>query len=317
MIAKQSHVIAKGDALKQSGLLLAMAGAIAFSGKAIIVKLSYLHGVDAVTVIMLRMLFALPLFIAIAWWASRQAHAQANPLSPRDMAAIMGLGFLGYYLASFLDFLGLQFITASLERLIIYLNPTLVMLLSALIYKHRLHRMRLWAMAISYGGVLLVFAHEVSLAGAGVVKGSALVLASAISYALYLMFSGQMVQRIGAMRLVGLASSVACVLAIAQFVVLRPISSMAVPEEVLYLALLNATACTVAPVLLIMLAIERIGASLTAQVGMIGPMSTVSLGVLVLGEPLNAWIGLGTLLVLGGVYMASKHGDGNGLRATR
>ena len=317
MIAKQSHVIAKGDALKQSGLLLAMAGAIAFSGKAIIVKLSYLHGVDAVTVIMLRMLFALPLFIAIAWWASRQAHAQANPLSPRDMAAIMGLGFLGYYLASFLDFLGLQTITASLERLIIYLNPTLVLLLSALIYKHRLPRMRLWAMALSYAGVLLVFAHEVSLAGAGVVKGSALVLASAISYALYLMFSGQMVQRIGAMRLVGLASSVACVLAIAQFVVLRPISSMAVPEEVLYLALLNATACTVAPVLLIMLAIERIGASLTAQVGMVGPMATVGMGVWVLGEPLNVWIGLGTLLVLAGVYLASQHGDGNGLRATR
>ncbi len=291
-----------------------MAGAIAFSGKAIIVKLSYLYGVDAVTVIMYRMLFALPLFIAISWWASRRAHAQANPLSRRDVWAIMGLGCLGYYLASYLDFLGLQTITAGLERLIIYLNPTLVMLLSALIYKHRLHRTRVWALAISYCGVLLVFAHEVSFAGEGVVGGSLLVLASAVSYALYLMFSGQMVQRIGAMRLVGLASSVACVLAIGQFFLLRPLSSMAVPEEVLYLAMLNATACTVAPVLLIMLAIERIGASLTAQIGMVGPMSTVSMGVLVLGEPLNAWIGVGTLLVLGGVYLVSQHGDGNGLR---
>ncbi len=267
------------------GLALAMAGAIAFSGKAIIVKLSYRHGVDAVTVIMYRMLFALPMFMVISWWASQRAHAKAHPLSRRDVLAIMGLGFLGYYLASFLDFLGLQTISAGLERLIIYLNPTLVMLLSALIYKHRLHRMRVWAMAISY--------------------------------ALYLMFSGQMVQRIGALRLVGLASSVACVLAIGQFFLLRPLSSMAVPDEVLYLALLNATACTVAPVLLIMLAIERIGASLTAQIGMVGPMSTVSLGVLVLGEPLNAWIGLGTLLVLGGVYLASKHGEGNGLRDQR
>lgn len=291
-----------------------MAGAIAFSGKAIIVKLSYRYGVDAVTVIMYRMLFSLPLFLAVAWWASKRAHALANPLSRQDIWAIMGLGFLGYYLASFLDFLGLQTITASLERLIIYLNPTLVMLLSALIYKHRLPRMRLWAMAVSYGGVLLVFAHEVSFAGEGVVRGSALVLASAISYALYLMFSGQMVQRVGAMRLVGLASSVACVLAIAQFVLLRPLAHAVVPVEVLYLAMLNATACTVAPVLLIMLAIERIGASLTAQAGMVGPMATVSMGVWVLGEPLNAWIGLGTLLVLGGVYMASTHGDGNGLR---
>ena len=287
---------------------------MAFSGKAIIVKLSYRYGVDAVTVIMYRMLFSLPLFLAVWWWASRQAHAKAHPLHKRDWLAIAGLGFLGYYLASFLDFLGLQTITAGLERLIIYLNPTLVMLLSALIYKHRLPRMRVWAMVVSYSGVLLVFAHEVSFAGEGVVRGSVLVLASAISYALYLMYSGQMVQRIGALRLVGLASSVACVLAIAQFALLRPLASAVVPEEVIYLAMLNATACTVAPVLLIMLAIERIGASLTAQTGMVGPMSTVSLGVWVLGEPLNAWIGLGTLLVLGGVYMASKHGEGNGLR---
>ena len=293
-----------------------MLGAIAFSGKAIIVKLSYRYGVDAVTVIMYRMLFALPMFVALAWWASKRRHAQANPLSRRDVLAIMGLGFLGYYLASFLDFIGLQYISASLERLIIYLNPTLVMLLGALLYKHALKARRIWAMAISYAGVLLVFAHEVSLSGPGVVLGSAFVFASAISYALYLMFSGEMVQRIGAMRLVGLASSVACVLAIAQFVCLRPISSIMVPAEVVYLAMLNATVCTVAPVILIMLAIERIGAALTAQTGMVGPMTTVMLGVWVLGEPLNAWIGMGTLLVLMGVYLASQQGEKNGLRAT-
>ena len=286
-----------------------MLGAIAFSGKAIIVKLSYRYGVDAVTVIMYRMLFALPMFVALAWWASKRRHAQANPLSRRDVLAIMGLGFLGYYLASYLDFIGLQYISASLERLIIYLNPTLVMLLGALLYKHPLKARRIWAMAISYAGVLLVFAHEVRFSGPGVVLGSAFVFASAISYALYLMFSGEMVQRIGAMRLVGLASCVACLLAIAQFVFLRPISSIMVPAEVVYLAMLNATVCTVAPVILIMLAIERIGAALTAQTGMVGPMTTVMLGVWVLGEPMNAWIGVGTLLVLGGVYLASQQGE--------
>jgi len=291
-----------------------MLGAIAFSGKAIIVKLSYRYGVDAVTVIMYRMLFALPMFMAVAWWASRREHAKAHPLSRRDVLAICGLGFLGYYLASFLDFLGLQYITASLERLIIYLNPTLVMLLGALLYKHPLHAQRIEAMAISYAGVLLVFAHELSFSGPGVLLGSSFVLASAISYALYLMYSGEMVQRIGAMRLVGLASSVACVLALAQFILLRPLSSAVVPDDVVYLALLNAVACTVAPVLLIMLAIERIGAALTAQTGMVGPMTTVLLGVLVLGEPLSAWIGVGTLLVLMGVYLASQQGEKNGLR---
>ena len=291
------------------GMVLALAGAIAFSGKAIIVKLSYRYGVDAVTVIMYRMLFALPFFVAMAWWASRQPHALANPLSRRDLLAISGLGFLGYYLASFLDFLGLQTITASLERLILYLNPTLVMLLSAAIYKHRLQARRVWAMAISYGGVLVVFAHEVSFSGEGVVTGSAFVLASALSYALYLMFSGQMVKRIGALRLVGLASIVACLCCLLQFAILRPWAAAEVQQQVLWLALLNATACTVAPVVLVMLAIERIGAALTSQVGMVGPMLTLMLGVLVLGEPLNGWIGLGTLLVLGGVYMASQTGE--------
>ncbi|MFM7697848.1 MAG: DMT family transporter [Limnohabitans sp.] len=291
------------------GIFLALAGATAFSGKAIIVKLSYRHGVDAVTFIMYRMLMALPFFLAIAWWASRQPHAVANPLSRRDAWAIAGLGFLGYYLASFLDFLGLQTITASLERLILYLNPTLVLLLSSLVYQHPIQARRAWAMAISYAGVCVVFAHELNFSGTGAAIGSALVLTSALSYALYLMFSGQMVKRVGALRLVGLASSVACVCCLVQFAILKPLSAMEVAPQVLWLALLNGTACTVAPVLLVMLAIERIGAALTAQVGMVGPMVTLTLGVWVLGEPLNLWIGLGTVLVLGGVYVASQTGE--------
>jgi len=118
-----------------SGLLLAAFGAIAFSGKAIIVKLSYLYGVDAVTLIMYRMLFALPFFIAMGLWAERQAIARENPLTRRDVLHIVGLGFVGYYLSSYLDFLGLQYITASLERLILYLNPTLVVVLGWVLYK--------------------------------------------------------------------------------------------------------------------------------------------------------------------------------------
>jgi len=291
-----------------SGLLLAAAGAIAFSGKAIIVKLSYLHGVDAVTVIMYRMLFALPFFIAMGLWAERQAIARENPLTRRDVFDIVGLGFVGYYLSSYLDFLGLQYITASLERLILYLNPTLVVLLGWAFYKKPIHPLRMLAMAVSYSGVMLVFSHELSFAGADVALGATLVFASAVSYAMYLIYSGQLVQRIGALRLVGWATSVACVCCIAQFLILRPLSAAAVPVEVLWLGVLNAVACTVAPVLMVMMAIERIGAALTAQTGMIGPMSTITLGVLLLGEPLNAWIGVGTLLVVGGVFIVSKYG---------
>jgi drug/metabolite transporter (DMT)-like permease len=291
-----------------SGLLLAAVGAIAFSGKAIIVKLSYVYGVDAVTVIMYRMLFALPFFIAMGLWAERQAIARANPLTRRDVLSIAGLGFVGYYLSSYLDFLGLQYITASLERLILYLNPTLVVLLGWVLYKKPVQPIRMVAMGVSYSGVLLVFAHELTLSGADVALGSGLIFASAITYAVYLIFSGQMVNRIGALRLVGWATSVACVCCILQFVLLRPISAAQVPVEVLGLALLNALACTVAPVLMVMMAIERIGAALTAQTGMIGPMATIALGVWVLNEPLNIWIGAGTLLVLSGVFIVSKYG---------
>ncbi|MGI9151858.1 MAG: DMT family transporter [Limnohabitans sp.] len=291
-----------------SGLLLAAFGAIAFSGKAIIVKLSYLYGVDAVTVIMYRMLLALPFFVAMGVWAERQAIARENPLTRRDVIDIVGLGFVGYYLSSYLDFLGLQYITASLERLILYLNPTLVVLLGWLFYKKPIHPVRMLAMAVSYSGVLLVFSHELSFAGTDVALGGSLVLASAVSYAVYLLYSGQLVQRIGSLRLVGWATSVACVCCVAQFVVLRPLSAAVVPVEVVWLAVLNAVACTVAPVLMVMMAIERIGAALTAQTGMIGPMSTITLGVLLLDEPLNAWIGAGTLLVVGGVFLVSKIG---------
>ncbi len=291
-----------------SGLLLAAAGAIAFSGKAIIVKLSYRYGVDAVTVIMYRMLLALPFFLLLGWWSERQTFARDNPLSRRDVMGIVALGFVGYYLSSYLDFLGLQYITASLERLILYLNPTLVVLLGWLLFKKPIQPIRMLAMGVSYSGVLLVFAHELSFAGTDVVLGSSLVFASALTYAVYLIYSGQLVQRVGAMRLVGWATSVACVCCIVQFLVLRPLSAAVVPTEVLWLAALNALACTVAPVLMVMMAIERIGAALTAQTGMIGPMATIALGVLLLDEPLNVWIGLGTLLVLSGVYIVSKYG---------
>lgn len=282
-----------------AGLLLAALGAVAFSGKAIIVKLAYRYGVDAVTLIMYRMLFALPLFLALSWWAGRGKPALARG----DRVVVVGLGFSGYYLASFLDFAGLQYVSAGLERLILYLNPTLVLLLGLLLFGRRVSARQGVALGVSYAGVLLVFAGEVSLAGEHVVLGAALVFGSAISYAVYLVYSGQVVQRIGSLRLTGLASSVACVLCIAQFALLRPLSAAAVAPEVLWLSLLNATACTFAPVLMVMMAIEKLGATLTAQTGMIGPISTLLMSALILGEPFTVWVALGTALVMAGVWL--------------
>ena len=282
--------------------MLAVAGSIAFSGKAIIVKLAYRYGVDPVTLIMYRMLFALPLFLALAWWAGRNRPA----LTRRDWLAVSGLGFCGYYLASFLDFAGLQFVSASLERLIFYLNPTLVLMLGALLFKRRVGAAQLSALAVSYCGVLLVFGHEVTLQGAHVALGALLVFGSALSYAVYLIYSGEEVKRLGALRLTGLATSVACGLCIAQFVVLRPLAALAVAPEVIGLSILNAIVCTFAPVLMVMMAIERIGAALAAQTGMIGPLSTILMGVLILGEPFTAWVAAGTVLVLAGIWMLAR-----------
>jgi drug/metabolite transporter (DMT)-like permease len=288
--------------LRISGLLMAVAGSITFSGKAIIVKLAYRYGVDPITLIMYRMLFALPLFAIMAWWASRGKEA----LSRKDWLGVLGLGFCGYYLASLLDFAGLQYISASLGRLILYLNPTFVLILCAVFFGKAITRTQMIAMALSYAGVLLVFGHEVRFDGKDAWLGAALVFGSAVSYAVYLACSGEMVKRIGSLRLVGLATTVACLLCILQFLLLKPLSAAAVAPQVIWLSVLNAALCTAVPVVLVMMAIERIGASLTAQVGMIGPISTIALGVIILGEPLNAWIVAGTALVLLGVYWVSR-----------
>ena len=284
------------------GLTLAFLGAIAFSGKAIIVKLAYRHGVDAVTLLMYRMLFALPVFLLMAWWAGRGKA----PLARKDWLGIIGLGFSGYYLASYLDFAGLAYISAALERLILYLNPTLVVLLGWVLYGRGITWGQFGGMALSYCGVLLVFGKEVGAQGPDAVWGTLLVFGSAVSYAVYMVYSGQMVQRLGSLRLVGLASSVASFFCIAQFLLTHPIAAMQVAPPVLWLSLLNATACTIAPVLMVMMAIERIGAGLTAQTGMIGPLSTILLGVWLLDEQLDAWMVAGTSLVMVGIFVFTR-----------
>lgn len=293
----------RAPGLPWAGLALAVAGAVAFSGKAIVAKLLYRHGVDAVTVLFFRMLFALPFFLAMAWWASRGKAL----LTSQDKRMVLLLGVTGYYLASFLDFLGLQYISASLERLILYLNPTLVLAISVVMFGQRVGARQLAAIGVSYTGVLLVFGHEVGSQGPHAVLGTLLVFGSAVSYAVYLAYSGAVVQRLGSLRLVGLASTVACALCIGQFFVLRSVDvALSVPPPVIWLSVLNATACTVAPVLMVMMAIERIGPTLAAQTGMVGPMSTLLMGVAILGEPFTPWIAAGTLLVLVGIWLLAR-----------
>ena len=285
-----------------SGLGLAVAGSVMFSAKAIVVKLAYRHGVDAETLLALRMLISVPFFAAALWWTSRGAAV----LTARDHALLLVIGLLGYYLASYFDFLGLQYITAALERLILYLNPTLVLLLSVLVLRRPVTRFDLIALLLSYGGILLVFWHDVRLEADGVALGALLVFGAASCYAVYLVLSGELVRKVGAIRLTAYAMCVATAGVCAQFALTRPLASLAQPEPVLWLSLVNAVFCTVLPVFATMMAVARIGAGSVALAGMAGPVSTIALGYAFLGEPVSGSQLAGTALVLAGVFVSSR-----------
>lgn len=286
------------------GLATAAIGAVLFSAKAIVAKLMYRYSVDAVMVITLRMLFAVPLFMAIGWWQARKLPA----LSWADRGRVVFLGFIGYYLSSFLDFLGLQYITAGLERLILFLTPSFVLLFTALGFRRQIHSRQWISLALAYAGIVLVFAHDLDVSGNQVWLGGALVLASALSYGVYLILSGELVQRVGSLRLVAYAMCVSTLCCVIQYVVLgRPLADLAQqPTPVLWLSVVNAVLCTVLPVSLTMIAVARIGAPMASQAGMIGPVSTLALAFWLLGEPVTGAQLAGSALVLGGMYLLSS-----------
>lgn len=284
-----------------SGLAIAIGGAVLFSTKAIVAKLLYRYQVDAITVIAFRMLFSLPVFAAIAIWQMRKGP----PLSNLDRWRLVGLGLVGYYLSSTLDFLGLQYISVGLERLILFLTPTFVLLFTSLLLKRHISRIEWLALATSYCGIVLVFAHDLRSGMDSVVLGSLLVLGSALAYAVYLLQSGELVRRIGSTRLVSYAMCVASAACLAQFFALRPVALLVQPAPVYWLSLLNGVFCTIFPVFMTMVAVKRIGAATASQAGMVGPVSTLFLGALVLGEPITAIQLAGTALVMTGIYFLS------------
>ena len=310
--------------------MCAVLGAVAFSGKAIVAKLMYKLGADPFAVVGLRMAMAFPMFLMMAWWAGRPRgrafDTSVQPLSRSQGWQIVGLGFCGYYLASTLDFVGLRYISASLERAILYLNPTIVLLLSALFLKQRIRLAQVAAVLLSYGGVLIVWLHDWDAAATGssaahgmdgteaIALGSLCVLLSAVSYAVYLMGSGQLVQRIGSLRLVGWASCAACAMCVAQWLVVYlgsqgHIGDVAhLPWQGWALSALNATVCTVLPVWLVMRGVQLVGAAVASQVGMVGPLSTIWMAAAVLGEPVTWRLMLGTAAVLAGIVVLTRAG---------
>jgi drug/metabolite transporter (DMT)-like permease len=286
------------------GALIVVIAAIAFSGKAVIIKLAYRHGVDAVTLLTLRMIFSAPLFGLLAWWALRSRASQ--PLSSADIRAIVVLGIIGYYISSYLDFLGLQYITAALERLILFLNPTFVMLFSALLFKRRITGRDVVALLLCYSGIALVFGHDMSTQSGNVALGSFWVLLSALTYAAYLMGSGRLVGRVGSLRFACYAGLVSCVGVILQYLVTRDTAVIfSQPAPVYGLALLMAAVATVLPIVLMSEGIRRIGASHASIIGSVGPIATIFLGFVFLDEPITAFQLGGAALVLAGVLAIS------------
>ena len=272
-----------------------------FSAKAIVVKLCYQHGADAETVLALRMLFSLPFFWAAVWWYTRSRSPA--PVERKDMVTMLLLGFVGYYLSSYLDFLGLQYISVGLERIILYLNPTLVLVISALALKKRVDSRQWLVMGIAYAGVALVFLHDVRLDGQRAALGSGLVFLCAVTYAIYLIYAGEIVSRVGSIRLVAYASASSTFFCVLQVLVRNPLGLVSQGAEVYGLSLLNASLCTFVPMLLIMAAVNRVGPGLTAQAGVVGPVATVFLGWHFLGEALGLLQVVGVVVVLGSMGM--------------
>jgi drug/metabolite transporter (DMT)-like permease len=289
-----------------TGAALCAIAAVAFSGKAVIIKLAYRYGVDALTLLALRMLFSAPLFVALAWWSGRRTPAA--PIAPVDLRAIVALGLVGYYLSSYFDFLGLQYITAALERLVLFLYPTFVLLLAALVFGRKITRRDVFAVALSYVGIAVVFVNDFRTQPGNVVAGSLWVLLSALTYATYLLGSGRLVGRVGSIRFACYAGVVSCIAVVVHFLVMRDWHLiLSQPAPVYGLSILMAAVSTVLPIVLTSEGIRRIGASSASIVGSVGPVATIFLGFIFLGEPITAVQIAGAALVLAGVLIVSLH----------
>ncbi len=274
-----------------------------FSVRPILIKLAYGYVTDPVTLLGLRMLFSLPFFLVAAAWSVRGQHRA--PATRRDLAAVGFLGFLGYYFSSFADFLGLQYVSAGIGRLILFMYPTIVVLLSAMFLRRRPARRELAALAITYCGVALVLSNTLSGQNTNLPLGVSLVFASAVSYAAYLVASSQVVQRLGSIRFTAYATTVASLLCIAQFLLLRPLSALAVPAQVYALAISMAIFSTVLPVFMTSEALKRIGANHVAMVGALGPVTTIFFGYVGLDEVMTPMQVVGAALVLTGVMLVT------------
>ena len=285
------------------GLLLALLAAFGFSLKAIFIKLAYPYGVDAITLLALRMGFALPVFL----WVGLAEHKAGAALSRQDWGKLLALGYLGYYGASILDFWGLEYISAGLERLILFTYPTLTILIGVLFQGKPFTRREGIAIVLCYTGIGFAFLHDLNLGEPrSVLIGGALVFASSVSYALYLAGSAPMIGRLGAMRFAALAMLFSTAVTLGHFMATQPFTAFIQPLPVYGWALAMALFATVIPVFALSAAIRRIGAGQASLFGMVGPILTIGFGWWLLGEPISAEQSIGAIFVVVGILIVSR-----------
>jgi drug/metabolite transporter (DMT)-like permease len=292
-----------------SGSLMVLLAAVGFSAKAVLVKLAYAYSpkLDAITLMNLRMLLSLPFFLTVALWTYRKGGQKR--MTTWESAAVVGLGVLGFYLAGFLDFAGLSYISAGLERLILFLYPTLVVLFSALFFKRPMHSRERSALLLSYLGIALVFGSKAVAYSPRLLLGVALVFGAAVTFAIYILISGRFVRRLGSARFTAYVMTSACAATGVHFGATHNIAALNLPAQVYWLALLMAIVSTVIPAFMLNAGMRRLGANPTAIISAIGPVITLLFAYLLLGETITRVQILGTALVIAGVAIASTRND--------
>ncbi|XOV92363.1 MAG: DMT family transporter [Bacteroidota bacterium] len=289
---------------KALSLILGITGILLFSSKAVMVKLAYLYEVDTISILLLRMVFSLPFYLIVIFL---KRPNKDSSIRSKDYLFILLFGFLGYYLASYFDFLGLNYIKAGLERIILFLYPTLVILISWFAFKEQITRQQILGISITYLGILVVFFNEINLTDQeNVVLGGVLIFLSALTYASYIVGSGWLIPKFGATLFTSYAMIVSSFCVIIHYLFTSQGSIFSLPTEVYWICLSMAVFATVIPSYLISFAIKGLGANNFSVLGSLGPVSTIGLAFIFLDEVLTSLQIIGAIVVIVGVYVAEK-----------
>ncbi|MBW1297208.1 DMT family transporter [Aquimarina litoralis] len=285
------------------GVVLAIVGVILFSAKAVMVKMAYKYHISSEHLLLFRMSFSVPVYFAIAM-LTKPANPEA--IKKSDYLWILFFGFVGYYLASYFDFLGLQYIKAGLERIILFVYPTLVLIISRIFLKKRITKKQLIAICITYVGVVITFWQELQLDTPNLISGVSLIFLSALTYAIYLVGSGWLIPKFGVVVFTSYAMIVSSLCIIIQYILLDRGDLTNYAPEVYVLGILMAFFATIVPSYLISSAIARLGASNVAIIGSLGPVSTILLAFFILDENLSTLQIIGAGIVIFGIYITTK-----------